>query len=297
MSNTGLIIEERSRDIGNFLVGRLIPFRKKRMVGPFSFIDHMGPAEVSEGKYMEVGQHPHIGLSTLTYLFEGSIMHRDSTGAVKRILPGNVGWMTAGNGVVHTERTPEEIRDGKTYPVHGFQIWVALPKDKEEIEPHFSHTDKSELPTWVEKGVEYTLIAGKGYGKESSVPVYSELFMLQLVSKSKSTFSVGGNLKGEIGICVVEGYIEACDEKVSQGNMLISKENDTCDIVIGENTRILIFGGEPLPEERFIEWNFVSSSKERIEQAKREWVNKEFKMVPNETGYIPLTKPILDSMK
>ncbi|WP_299243370.1 pirin family protein [uncultured Aquimarina sp.] len=199
MSNAGLIIEERSRDIGNFLVGRLIPFRKKRMVGPFSFIDHMEHADVSLDNYMEVGQHPYIGLSTLTYLFEGSIMHRNSTGAIKQTLPGNVGWMTAGNGVVHTEHTPAQMRDGETYPLHGFQIWLALPKDKEEIEPHFSHTEKSEHPSWVEKDVEYTLIAGKGYGKESPVPVYSELFMLQLLSKSKSTFSVNDNLKDEIG--------------------------------------------------------------------------------------------------
>ena len=297
MSNTGMIIEERSRDIGNFLVGRLIPFRKKRMVGPFCFIDHMGPAEISEGNYMEVGQHPHIGLSTLTYLFEGAVMHRDSTGAVQQILPGNVGWMTAGNGVVHTERTPEALRDGNRYALHGFQIWVALPKDKEEMEPHFSYTKKSELPSWVEKNVEYTLIAGKGFGKVSPVPVYSELFMLQLLSESKSSFSVNGNLKGEVGICVVEGFIEACGEKIEKGNMLISKENDTCDIIIGEDTRILIFGGESLPEERFIEWNFVSSSKEKIEHAKQAWVNKKFKMVPNESGYVSLPKPILDRMK
>lgn len=297
MSNLGLIIEERSRDIGNFLVGRLIPFRKKRMVGPFSFIDHMGPAEVSPGNYIEVGQHPHIGLSTLTYLFEGSIMHRDSTGAIKKIEPGNVGWMTGGSGVVHTERTPREMRDGKTYPLHGFQIWVALPKDKEDMEPNFSHTNKSELPKWMDKEVEYTLIAGKGYGKKSPVPVYSDLFMLQLVSTTKSTFSLNGNLEGEIGICLVEGYIEACDEIISDGNMLISKQNNTCDIIIGENTRLLLFGGEPFKEERFIEWNFVSSSKEKIEEAKRKWVKKEFEMVPDETGYVPLPKPILDRMK
>ncbi len=288
MSNTGLIIEERSRDIGNFLVGRLIPFRRKRMVGPFSFIDHMGPAKISPGNYMEVGQHPHIGLSTLTYLFEGSIMHRDSTGAVMKIEPGNVGWMTAGKGVVHTERTPIEMRDGKTYPVHGFQIWVALPKEKEDIEPYFSHTQESALPKWTENEVEYTLIAGKGFGKESPVPVYSDLFMLQLLSKTKSSFSVNGNLTGEIGICVVEGYIEACGETITEGNMLISKENDSCDIIIGAHTRLLLFGGKPFEEERFIEWNFVSSSKGKIEEAKRKWTQKEFDMVPNETGYVPL---------
>ncbi|MEM6726512.1 MAG: pirin family protein [Bacteroidota bacterium] len=148
MSNVGLIIEERSRDIGNFLVGRLIPFRKKRMVGPFSFIDHMGPSWISPGKYMEVGQHPHIGLSTLTYLLEGQIMHRDSTGAIQVVTPGSVGWMTAGKGIVHTERTPESLRDGGRYPVHGFQIWVALPKELEDMDPEFSFTPADHLPKW-----------------------------------------------------------------------------------------------------------------------------------------------------
>ena len=139
MSNTGMIIEERSRDIGDFLVGRLIPFRKKRMVGPFIFIDHMGPSKVGNGKYLDVGQHPHIGLSTLTYLMEGTILHRDSIGSVQKIEPGSVNWMTAGSGVVHTERTPTELRDGSTHTLHGYQIWVALPKEYEETTPSFHH--------------------------------------------------------------------------------------------------------------------------------------------------------------
>ncbi|WP_025743461.1 pirin family protein [Aquimarina pacifica] len=297
MSNTRIIIEERSRDIGDFLVGRLIPFRKKRMVGPFCFIDHMGPSQIGPKTFMDVGQHPHIGLSTLTYLFEGEIVHRDSTGAVKTIKPGNVGWMTAGKGVVHTERTPKEMRDGNIYPVHGFQIWVALPKDKEDIQPEFSHTEKSELPSWSEKGVEYTLIAGQGYGKKSPVPVYSDLFMIQLISKEKSTISVKGNLKGEIGICVVEGYIEACNDSIENGNMLISKVNDACSFTMGENTRLLLFGGAPFEEERHIEWNFVSSRRDTIEKAKKDWINKDFKMVQGETDYIPLPDSTLQSKK
>ncbi len=297
MSNTGIIIEERSRDIGDFLVGRLIPFRKKRMVGPFCFIDHMGPSQIGPESYMDVGQHPHIGLSTLTYLFEGEIVHRDSTGVVKTIQPGNVGWMTAGKGVVHTERTPQTMRNGKTYTVHGFQIWVALPKDKEDMEPEFSHTDKSELPVWSENGVAFTLIAGQGYGKKSPVPVYSHLFMLQLVSKEKSTISIQDNLRGEIGICVVEGYIEACNDTIESGNMLISKKINTCSFTMGENTRLLLFGGDPFDEERFIEWNFVSSSRAKIDTAKQKWINKEFSMVPDEKGYVKLPDPILSSKK
>jgi redox-sensitive bicupin YhaK (pirin superfamily) len=290
MSNTGLIIEERSRDIGSFLVGRLIPFRKKRMVGPFIFIDHMGPSKVSSKGYLDVGEHPHIGLSTLTYLLEGAILHKDSIGSNRVISPGSVNWMTAGSGVVHTERTPKQMRDGKEYPLHGFQIWVALPKELEEIEPSFHHIAESELPKWEENGISYTLVAGKGYGKESPVPVHSELFMVELKSDQKQVFCTGNNLVGEIGICIVSGYIEACGERIEKGNMLISNEEDICEMTIGEKTHLLVFGGKPLPEKRFIHWNFVSSSQERIDKAKADWENKNFEMVEGEDDYVPMPK-------
>ena len=288
MSNVGLIIEERSRDIGDFLVGRLLPFRKKRMVGPFIFIDHIGPTVIKPGRYMDIGQHPHIGLSTLTYLFEGEIVHRDTLGTVKKVTPGAVGWMTAGKGIVHTERTPAEQRDGHEYPVHGYQIWVALPKHLEDMDPEFSYWPTEHLPKWTNDGVDFTLVAGKGYGKESPVPVYSELFMVEIKSTAKTSFDINGNLFGEIGICIVEGYIEACGERVEKGNMLVSKEEDACSLMIGENTHLLLFGGEPFEEERFIYWNFVASEKERLEEAKQLWSNRQFDMVPGETGYIPL---------
>ncbi|WP_299112046.1 pirin family protein [uncultured Winogradskyella sp.] len=287
MSNSRLIIEQRSRDIGDFLVGRLIPFRKKRMIGPFCFIDHIGPTIVGPTKFMDIGQHPHIGLTTLTYLLKGEITHRDSTGAVEIIKSGDVGLMTSGKGVVHTERTPEHLRDGGMYKIHGFQIWIALPKELEEMVPNFSYTEKSKLPFWVSDGVEYTLIAGKGYGKVSPAPVYSHLFMLQMISKEKSKVSTLENLEGEIGIYIVEGYIEACDEKIESGKMLVSK-NDKCSFTIGQNSLLLVFGGKAFEERRFIDWNFVSSSKKKIKKAKQQWINKEFKMVPGESGYIEL---------
>lgn len=290
MSNKGLIIEERSRDIGDFLVGRLLPFRKKRMVGPFIFIDHMGPTIIGKGNYLDVGQHPHIGLSTLTYLFSGEIMHRDSIGTVKKITPGSVNWMTAGKGVVHSERTPEELRNGEEHLVHGFQIWVALPKSLEDMEPNFYHASSSQLPKWEEKGIHFTLIAGKAYGKESPVPVYSELFMLELIADEKSSFNIAGQLKGEIGICVVKGHIEACGEKIEKGNMLVSKENDSCKVIISEGAHILIFGGQPFEEERHIFWNFISSDKQKISLAKERWKTKDFEMVPEENDYIPLPR-------
>jgi redox-sensitive bicupin YhaK (pirin superfamily) len=288
MSNTGLIIEERSRDIGDFLVGRLIPFRKKRMVGPFIFIDHMGPATIKPGHYMDIGQHPHIGLSTLTYLLEGQIMHRDTLGTEQLVEAGSVGWMTAGKGIVHTERSPEHQRDGGEYPVHGYQIWVALPKDKEFIDPQFSYTKAEELPSWNEAGTSFKLVAGKGFGKTSPVPVFSDLFMVEVKSTEKAELNISGQLSGEIGVCIVEGYIEACSERIDKGNMLVSKEEDICKITLGENSHVLLFGGQPFDEERYIFWNFVASEKETLEQAKERWKNKAFEMVPGETDYIPL---------
>jgi redox-sensitive bicupin YhaK (pirin superfamily) len=290
MSNIGLIIEERSRDIGDFLVGRLIPFRKKRMIGPFIFIDHMGPTELGPIKYMDVDQHPHIGLSTLTYMLEGEIMHEDSIGSKQLIQPGSVNWMTAGKGVSHTERTPEQLKNGKKFTAHGYQIWVALPKHLEEVEPSFQHIPAEELPRWQEGSAAFTLVAGNGYGRTSPVPVHSELFMVEIKSDAVYELNINGELKGEIGICVVEGAIQACGEEVEKGNILVSKVEDTCTITLKPNTHLLLFGGIPFPEERHIYWNFVASSKERIEAAKEAWTNKTFPMMPDDTSYVPLPK-------
>ncbi|MEM9325397.1 MAG: pirin family protein [Bacteroidota bacterium] len=287
MSNAGLIIEERSRDIGDFLVGRLLPFRKKRMVGPFIFIDHMGPSRISEGNYLDIGQHPHIGLSTLSYLFEGEIMHRDSIGSAQRITPGDVNLMTAGSGVTHTERTPLDHRDGVVRTVHGYQIWIALPKEKEKMAPEFFHIVSEQLPKWSDQGINYVLVAGSAYGKVSPVPTYSPQFMLDLKSQEGATFNAT-SLHGEIGLVIVEGYIEACGERIDKGNMLVSKKDDVCFIQLGPQSHVLLFGGKPLPEERLIYWNFVATDKETIEDAKKRWAKREFPMVPNEHDYIPL---------
>lgn len=288
MSNIGLIIEERSRDIGDFLVGRLIPFRKKRMIGPFIFIDHMGPTQLGPTKYMDVNQHPHMGLSTLTFMLEGEIIHEDGLGTRQRISPGSVNWMTAGKGVTHTERTPADLRNGNTFTAHGYQIWVALPKELEDMEPQFHHIEGKELPKWTDGDAGFTLIAGEGYGKKSPVPVHSDLFMVEIKNEKEYTLNVNGNLKGEIGICIVEGSIEACGEAVGEGNILVSKVEDTCNITLKPNTHLLLFGGEPFPEERFIYWNFVSSSQEKIEQAKKAWADKTFPMMENDDTYVPL---------
>ncbi len=288
MSNSELIIEERSRDIGDFLVGRFLPFRKKRMVGPFIFIDHMGPSLIGNGNYLDIGQHPHIGLSTLTFLFEGEVEHRDTTGTIQRVRPGEVNIMTAGKGVTHTERTPQDLRSGATHTLHGFQIWLALSEEKEDMDPEFHHFEAGQLPSWREGELDFLLVAGEGYGHSFPLPNHDDLFMLEIKSSGTDQLNTHDHLKGEIGICVVKGAIEACGNTIEAGNMLVSKIDDTCTITLKDQTHLLLFGGKPLPEERFIHWNFVSTSKEKIEAAKQGWVNKEFPMLEDDDSYIPL---------
>lgn len=288
MSNIDLIIEERSRDIGDFLVGRILPFRKKRMVGPFIFIDHMGPTELGPEKYMDVDQHPHIGLATLTFLLEGAVMHEDSLGTKVKIQPGSVNWMVAGSGVTHTERTPQELRNGNIFTMHGYQIWVALPKKKEFMQPEFHHFDSNELPQWQEGSTQFKLVAGTAFGKTSPVPVFSDMFMVEIKTEEEYQLQINGQVRGEIGICIVEGSIQACDNHVEKGNMLVSKVEDACSLTIHPNSHIILFGGQPFEQERQIFWNFVASDASTIEKAKENWKNKTFPMVKNDDTYVPL---------
>ena len=290
MSNISLIIEERPADIGNFMVGRLLPFRGKRMVGPFIFLDHMGPARLDEYHNMDVPPHPHIGLSTLTYLFEGSIMHKDSLGSEIEIMPGEVNLMTAGKGIVHSERTPEYLRHTDKH-LHGLQIWVAMPKAMEQDEPSFAHTAKEDLPAWTSDGVSYKLIAGSVLGHTSPVPVLSPLFLLELKAEQQRTINIGHELFGEAAIYILEGSIESDGNVYGSRRILVAKESALCSFTIAEGTTIYIFGGETFPEERFIYWNFVATSHELIEQAKQNWLDRKFPPVPGETEFVPLPQP------
>ena len=287
MSNIQLIIEERAANIGKFMVGRLLPFRQKRMVGPFIYIDHMGPVKLNERENFDVMPHPHIGLSTLTFLFEGSIMHRDTLGNEVEIKPGEVNWMTAGKGIVHSERTPDYLRNSSLF-LHGLQIWVALPKEFEEMEPSFSHIEANQIPTWTQGDLQFTLVAGDAFGKKSPVPVLSKLYMLEVKSKTKQIVNIGHELFGESGLYILEGAIESEGNIYSPKQLLVAKDSTLCEFTIHENSTIYIFGGEPFVEERFIDWNFVSSSKERLEKAKQQWISKSFpKIKGDETDYIP----------
>ena len=287
MSNIKLIIEERPSNIGNFMVGRLLPFREKRMVGPFAFIDHMGPTCMSDYENLDVPPHPHIGLSTLTYLFEGSIMHKDSLGTEMEIKPGQINWMTSGKGIVHSERTPEYLRSSNKM-LHGLQIWVALPKELEEMEPSFFHVPENQIPEWKTDNIAFKLIAGEVLGKKSPVPVYSPLYLLELKSTSRQTVTIGEHLFGESALYILEGSIESEGNVFGPKQILIAKDSKLCSFDMAENTTIYIFGGEPFPEERIIYWNFVASTKELIEKAKEKWLAQTFDTVPGETEFVPL---------
>ena len=290
MSNISLIIEERAANIGNFMVGRLLPFREKRAVGPFVFIDHMGPAHLSDHENMDVPPHPHIGLSTLTFLFEGSIMHRDSLGTELEIKPGAVNWMTAGKGIVHSERTPEYLRHSDKM-LHGLQIWVALPKELEQMDPNFTHVEADDIPAWEEDGVSYKLIAGEAFGKKSPVPVYSPLYFIEIKSREAKKINIGKDLFGESGLYILEGSIKNGEHTYDPRQILITTEASLCEFEIAANSTVYIFGGQPFPEEHFIFWNFVSSDKNLIEKAKKDWTEQTFPKVPGETEFVPLPEP------
>lgn len=291
MSNIGHIIEERAANIGNFMVGRLLPFRQKRTVGPFIFLDHMGPAKLSSSENLDVLPHPHIGLSTLTYLFEGALMHRDSLGSVQEITPGAVNWMTAGRGVVHSERTPKNLRD-KEKTFHGLQIWIALPKDKEQSEPSFTHVSAEDIPEWEQNGVKMKLIAGEAFGKKSPVPAYSPLYLIEIKNEEQTELNIGSQLFGESALYILEGSIKIEENIFEPNQLLVAKESSLCSFVLGKNSTVYLLGGEPFPEERFIYWNFVNSDKDRIEKAKKEWEEQKFPPVPGETDFVPLPKKV-----
>lgn len=299
-SPVGLIIEEKPADIGNFLVGRLLPFREKRAVGPFVFIDHMGPTCLREHQNFDVPPHPHIGLSTLTYLLEGSIMHSDSIGNKVEIKPNEVNWMTAGKGVRHSERTPEYLRNSPQF-LHGFQIWIGLPKHLEQIEPDFTHIDKADIPQWEENGVNYKLIAGEIIGKKSPVPVYSPLYFLEIKTKEPQKINIGEHLFGEVGMYVLDGTVKIEGEEYGTKQLLIAKTATLCEFETTGETTLYLFGGEPFPEERHMFWNFVSSDKDLLEKAKKDWYEQNleaFPLIPGDDAeYVPLPRSIFDTKK
>lgn len=281
-------IEPRTISIDGHPIFRYLPFMKKRAVGPFVFLDYLPPSEgPAEG--LNVRPHPHIGLSTLSYLFKGQAYHRDSLGNELVLKPGDVNWMTAGRGIVHSERTPDGQAPTERAQ-HMLQFWVALPKDKEDMAPEFFHHAKSAIPTWTEGDVEVTLIAGEARGRRSPVQVHSKLVFMNLRSAKGGHFEFDSGDQA-LGLIVLEGRVRvtANQKQETPGHELIIFEPGAqirLDLEAGAHA--VLFGGQPFPEERFIEWNFVSSSKEKIQKAKQDWKDRKFAPVPHETEFIPL---------
>jgi len=282
-----MLIDQRRRSLGRFEVGRVLPHPHRHMVGPFIFFDHLGPVELPEGlpREADVRPHPHIGLSTVTYLFAGEIMHRDSLGMQQAIRPGEVNWMTAGRGITHSERFERARREGG--PMHAIQSWVALPTAEEETEPHFVHHPEGDLPLGEEPGVWLRLLAGEAYGLRSKVKIHSPLFYVHATLETSSRLTLPRDYP-ERGAYLVSGAVMADGQAVPSGHMMIFEPGAPAVLEASVPSVLMLLGGAPVGQ-RFIEWNFVSSSKERIEQAKADWRAGRMKLpVADDAEFIPL---------
>jgi redox-sensitive bicupin YhaK (pirin superfamily) len=281
-----LIIVPRSRDIGGFSVRRALPSAGRRMVGPFVFLDQMGPAVFPIGHGIDVRPHPHIGLATLTYLFEGEILHRDSLGSVQPIRPGDVNWMTAGRGIVHSERTPGGLRETGG-PAFGIQSWIALPKSHEETAPAFVHHGKAQLPVLEDDGVTVRLVVGALYGARSPVKTFTATVYADAKLAPGARLPFPPDYE-ERAAFVAEGTAEVAGDSFPASQLLVFRPGDAIELKAPAGARLILLGGEPMDGPRHLWWNFVSSSQERIEQAKADWRAGRFAAVPGETEFIPL---------
>jgi redox-sensitive bicupin YhaK (pirin superfamily) len=282
------VLLPRTHDIGGFEVRRALPAQQRQMVGPFIFFDQMGPGEFLAGKGVDVRPHPHIGLSTVTYLYEGEILHRDSLGTELPIAPGDVNWMTAGRGIVHSERTAAARRVA-SHRLFGIQSWVALPKSQEERAPDFAHHPAATLPVLDDGGVRLRLIAGTGWGAAAPVAVASDLFYADAVLAPGAAVPLPGH--EERAAYVLEGEVEVSGDRFAAGRMLVFRAGDALALRAGPlGARLLLLGGAAMDGPRYLFWNFVSSSRERIEQAKADWSRDRFGVtVPNDSQeWIPL---------
>jgi len=286
-----VVVVPRSSDLGDgFIVQRALPSAQRRMVGPFVFFDQMGPTVMTSGRGLDVRPHPHIGLATVTYMFTGEILHRDSLGSVQPIRPGEVNWMTAGRGIVHSERTPPELRPVDA-PVFGIQSWVALPERHEETTPSFAHHGEGELPVIEDGGTHIRLIAGSLYGERAAVQTFSEMFYADATLAAHASIEVPATHE-ERAIYVVEGPVRIGGVDYDAGRLVVLKPGRAVSMNASDTpARLMLLGGEPMDGPRHVWWNFVSSSRERIEQAKSDWQERRFASVPGETEFIPLPGP------
>lgn len=284
------LIVPRASDIGGFSVRRALPTRDRRLVGPFIFFDRMGPAILKAGEALDVKPHPHIGLSTVTYLFDGEIKHRDSLGTEVVVRPGDINLMTAGRGIVHSERTPENLR-GHPLSMSGLQTWLALPDDKEEIAPDFSHTEREAMPLIDIAGATGRVVIGDFAGLRSPVKTFTDTLYADLLLTPGAKFPFPADHE-ERAIYILSGSLEVAGDVFAADQLLAFRAGDDITLKGGvDGCHIMVFGGAALNSRRYIWWNFVSSSKERIEQAKEEWRTGRFDIVPgDEEEFVPLPK-------
>ncbi len=283
------LIIPRTRDLGDgFEVRRALPSAGRRMVGPFVFLDEMGPTVLKPGVGLDVRPHPHIGLATVTWLFAGEILHRDSLGSVQPIRPGEVNWMTAGRGIVHSERSDATQRS-EAAPLHGLQCWVALPREVEECDPDFTHLKAAQLPVIEGDGARAVLVAGSFLGRSVPLPIRSPLFYMELTLQPGARFGLPAE-HAEQAFYIVHGEVDLRADGVhAAGRLLLMRAHTALTVQAGPaGATLMVLGGESLDGPRRLEWNFVSSSAERIEQAKRDWIAQRFAAVPGETEFIPL---------
>ncbi len=289
MGDIDSIIIPRTRDLGDgFEVRRALPAVERRMVGPFVFLDQMGPAQLKPGIGLDVRPHPHIGLATVTWLLQGEILHRDSLGTVQAIRAGEVNWMTAGRGIVHSERS-DEVQRSQASTLYGLQCWVALPKSHEECEPDFTHLKAGDLPLTEGEGARAVLVAGSYLGLQSSLPTRSPLFYMELRLQPGARFRMPAEYD-EQALYIISGTLDlGSDGQHGAGQLLVTRMGASLDLKAGpDGATVMLLGGEPMDGPRVLAWNFVSSSAERIEQAKRDWIAQRFARVPQESEFIPL---------
>ncbi|MBF2029646.1 MAG: pirin family protein [Oscillatoriales cyanobacterium C42_A2020_001] len=283
------LIEPHIQDLGGFQARRLLPSDVLTLVGPFIFFDHLGPAVFAPGCGVDVRPHPHINLATVTYLFEGVLLHRDSVGSIQEIYPGAVNWMTAGRGIVHSERTPDHERS-KEATLHGIQTWVALPDEHEETDPWFRHHPASDLPAWVDAGASFTLIAGAAYGRQSPVQTFSPMIYLDIQLVPGAQFILPDDYSEQAVYSVTQG-LQVDGVPLEQHRLAVLTTGASVTITATDSARCIVVGGEPVGE-RHKWWNFVSSRRDRIEQAKQDWREGRFGQVPEETEFIPLPEEL-----
>jgi hypothetical protein len=285
--NIAQLIKGHDKDLGGgFIVRRYLPSVVKQAVGPFIFFDHFGPLDVPLDANHDVRPHPHIGLATVTYLFEGAMDHRDSIGTYQRIEPGAINWMTAGRGIVHSERAPTDLK-GHPHRMHGLQLWAALPQAHEEDEPNFSHTPASAIPELTVDGAAVRVLIGTAFGQTSPVPTYMETLYLDVALEAGQALTLHG-LPAEAAIYPVTGSVDVDGIAVPQSTMVLLDTSAAPVVRAAAATRLVVIGGAPLDGQRYMFWNFVSSSKERLAQAAEDWEAERFDQVPGETERIPL---------